>query len=51
MENIIKPRTDSTPKDCVCGTVVGVFREISSKGYQTDIMWYDNGKVCCHSKW
>lgn len=50
LENITKPRTDSTPKDCVCGTVVGVFLEISSKGYRINMTWYENNEVCHDSK-
>lgn len=45
LENITKPRKDSTPKDCVCGTLMGAFLEISSNMYKIDLTWYENDVV------
>ena len=41
LENIVKPRTDDTPKNAVCDTLVGVFLEIASNGCKMTQYWYD----------
>ncbi len=45
LEGITKPRDIYTPKECVCGTIVGVFLEISNKGYKMNIIWYMDGSL------
>ena len=42
LESITKPRTKITPKNCVCGTIVGVFLEISPHSYKMQL--YQEGK-------
>lgn len=43
LENIVKPRTDETPADAVCDTLLGVFLEIRKSGYVLTEYWYDEG--------
>ncbi len=43
LENIVKPRTDDTPEDAVCDTLLGVFLEIGKSGYVLTEYWYDEG--------
>ena len=43
LDSITKPRDKCTPKECVCGTIVGVFLELSNQGYKMIIKWYSDG--------
>lgn len=43
LQHIILPRTNETPIDAVCDTVLGVFLRIEKKGYVLTKYWYDNG--------
>ena len=43
LENIVKPRTDDTPEDAVCDTLLGIFLEIRKSGYVLTEYWYDEG--------
>ena len=43
LENIVKPRTDDTPEDAACDTLLGIFLEIRKSGYVLTEYWYDEG--------
>ena len=36
------PRTEDTPSEAVCDTLLGVFLEIKSSGYVLTEYWYDD---------
>lgn len=42
LQNIVKPRTEDTPSEAVCDTLLGVFLEIKSSGYVLTEYWYDD---------
>lgn len=45
LENIVKPRTERTPKEAVCDTILGVFLEIASSSCKLTYYWYDTKPI------